>query len=119
MTEPIIFLVPGQGTPGPDRAIIYVPQNDIEESTLACLQYAYNAGYEVQGVIVGRWDDALNMALDGAADVLVVASRDHIPGAVVPRIEVVEDRPRRSRGDKDDAEPPPVPRQRRPNLLDE
>lgn len=94
----------------PERAIIYVPHDDdIEQSTLACLEYAAARGYQVEGVIVGRWHDAL----EGTADVVVVARPEHARDAT-PRIEVVEDQRRKGAPRVESGPPPPGRRRPKP-----
>lgn len=97
----------------PEKAIIYVPHDDIEQSTLACLEYAAACGYEVEGVVVGRWLDALA----ATADVIVVARPEHARDAV-PHIEIVEEEDRRRKGTVHSAESgPPPPGRRRPKPI--
>lgn len=111
MSNPIYL--PGRPRPSGEArtAIAYVPHDDIEQSTLACLAHADRRGYQVQGVIVGNWEDALSMALEGLVDVVVVARREHLPPEVLPRVEFAEDHER-----VEVAGPLPPPRRRRPRL---
>lgn len=100
----------------PERAIIYVPSEEMEHCAIVCLEYAQRAGYVVEGVVVGRWRDAQLMVLGGAADVVIVADRAQLPPDRTPRIEVVDES---TQPDRDDEEGPPTsPRRRRPRPLD-
>lgn len=83
------------------RAVVWVA-DDPEWQRLAscCADYCTRVGYEVVAVVAaetgGRWDDVARMVLtDGRAEVVVVASRDHLPRDRTPRIEAVADERRR------------------------
>lgn len=103
----------------PERAIIYVPHDDMEQCAILCLEYAAQAGYDVQGVVVGRWRDAQSMALDGAAEVVIVAERSQLPPDRAPRIEVVaehlHDHDHDHDDDPEDEQGPPT--SRRPKVI--
>lgn len=100
----------------PERAIVYVPDDDMERCTILCLEYAQRVGYLVVGVVVGRWNDAQSMVLAGVADLVIVADRAQLPPDRTPRIEVVDehDQPDQS---QDGEGPPTSPRRRRPKPI--
>lgn len=83
------------------RAIIYVPDDeDRGRWEDACLKYCDRRGYEVVALVVGgpdRWNDAMDMMYAHEADVVVVASKDHLPPDRTPRVEVINDEQVRTR----------------------
>lgn len=109
----------------PERAIIYVPHDHMEHCTILCLEYAQQAGYVVEGIVVDRWEDAQSMALAGVADIVIVAERSQLPPDRAPRIEVVAEHTKddhnhdrdHDRHDEDDEGPPTSPRRRRPRPI--
>ncbi len=102
----------------PERAIIYVPSDDMEHCAILCLEYAQQAGYLVEGVVVGRWRDAQSMALSGVAEVVIVADRSQLPPDRTPRIEAVSEHLHdHDHDDEDDDGPPTSPRRRRPKPI--
>lgn len=75
------------------RAIIYVP-NDVDRDRweAVCLKYCDRRGYEVVSLVVGgpeRWVHITQMLQAYEAEVVVVASQDHLPPNRTPRIESV------------------------------
>lgn len=102
--------------PMPERAIIYVPDDDMERCTILCLEYAQRVGYLVVGVVVGRWNDAQSMVLAGVADLVIVADRAQLPPDRTPRIEVVDEHARPDQS-QDGEGPPTSPRRRRPKPI--
>lgn len=105
----------------PERAIIYVPSDDMEHCAILCLEYAAQNGYLVEGVVVGRWHDAQSMVLGGAAEVVIVADRSQLPPHRTPRIEVVAEHPHDhdhdDDDDADDGEEEGPPTSRRPKVI--
>lgn len=106
-------------------AVIYIPSADLKLAAVACLEYVAACGYQMAGIVVGRWNDAQSLALDGTVDVVVVAERSHLPPDRVPRIEVVAEQrqeggapPSRDSDPDDDAGPPTPPRRRRPRRIE-
>jgi hypothetical protein len=77
------------------RAIIYVPDDEDRDRWEArCLEYCDRRRYRVVALVVGgpeRWDDAMDMMYAREADVLVVASKMHLPPDRTPRVEAVTD----------------------------
>lgn len=72
------------------RAIIYVPVDDRERWEAACLAYCQRHEYEVVSLMLagpGKWDSAIAMCYADEADVIVVASNEHLDPARTPRIE--------------------------------
>lgn len=87
------------------KYVVFVP-DDGETRTQAmndCLEYANteHPDWDAAGVIVGRWADAVAMARQGLAEVILVAQRAHLPPDRLPRIVSVEEetagQPRRDR----------------------
>ena len=64
-----------------------------------CLAHVDAHDYELLAVVPDVWGDddrsglksGLNMLMGGEADVMVVASADHLPGDWIPRLEVAGD----------------------------
>jgi hypothetical protein len=72
------------------RAIIFVPDEERDRWEARCLEYCDRRGYEVVALVVGapdRWNDAMDMMYAHEADVVVVASKDHLPPDRTPRVE--------------------------------
>lgn len=99
-------------------AVIYIPSADLKVAAVACLEYVAACGYQMAGIVVGRWNDAHALALNGTVDVVVVAERSHLPPDRVPRIEVVAEQDPPGADDDDDEEGPPSPMRRRPRPID-
>lgn len=88
------------------HAVILTPDGDEprRRAWLAeCLRHCVARGYQVVGT-ASEWRDAAVMMLDGRAQVIVAAERDHFPPDRIPRVETAGQPP---------TEPGP-PRQRRP-----
>jgi hypothetical protein len=71
------------------RALIFLPAADAVAAGAVCVEYATTAGYQLQGVVIGRWQDILDLVHRDEAEVVVVADRSHIPTDRTPRIEIV------------------------------
>ena len=74
------------------RAIIFGPPEDRERWEAECLAYCERQRYVVVSLIIGgdeKWPAVRDALMTGVADVVVVASKDHLPSDRSPRIESV------------------------------
>lgn len=73
----------------PMNAVLYVPTGHGADRWLTvCAEYAARYRYEVAAVAT-EWDSVVTMLLQGDAQVVVVARRDHLPPMRTPRMEIV------------------------------
>lgn len=74
------------------RAVIVVPKDeDSDQWVRFCMSWCEEEGIPVARVIVGRgWRAAVEMTLDGRAEIVVVAKNDHLSPDRVPQLRVVE-----------------------------
>lgn len=72
----------------PVNAVVYIPSADLEEAAAQCLDHGQACGYHIEGLVVGRWEIAQAMALEGIVQVVIVADRAHLPPDRLPRIEI-------------------------------
>lgn len=89
------------------RAVLFIPHEDPAHDrwVLVCGKYCNSHGYLITA-IAGCWESAWAMLVDHAADIVVMARRDHLPPDHMPRTEFVEEEHTR---------PDPSPSQRRPH----
>ncbi len=88
------------------HAVILTPDGDEAQRRAwrrQCLRHCEARGYEVVGT-ASEWKDAAVMLLEGRAEVIVAAEREHFPPDRVPRVETAGQPPHM----------PGPPRQRRP-----
>lgn len=72
------------------RAVIFVPcARHRHRWERVCAQDCAARGDEVVAVVIGAWQAAMTMVVEGAADVIVVARQDHIPPGALPWVRVV------------------------------
>ncbi len=73
----------------PLNAVLYVPTGHGADRWLTvCAEYAARYRYEV-AAIATDWDSVVTMVLNGEAQVVVTARRDHLPAMRTPRLEIV------------------------------
>ncbi len=72
------------------RAVIFVPAEDWRPHAVQCLEHIERREYEFCG-IVRDWAAIERMRDEGAVDVVVVATREHLPPDRIPRTEAVSD----------------------------
>ena len=75
-----------------ERAIIFGPPEDRERWEAECLAYCERHDLEVVGLVIGgdeKWPALREAMINGVADLVVVASKDHLPPDRRPRIESV------------------------------
>lgn len=101
----------------PINAVVYIPSADLDDAAARCLEHGKTCGYHIEGLIIGRWDDAQAMAIEGVVQVVIVADRSHLPPGRVPRIEVAGETPGTMCRDTE-GPPSPSPMRRRPRPLD-
>lgn len=71
------------------NAVLYVPTgHGADRWLLVCAEYAARYHYEV-AAIASEWDSVVQLLLQGEAQVVVVARRDHLPAMRTPRMEIV------------------------------
>lgn len=106
----------------PDHAVVFVPAAVTDPAEFAaiaapCLERVEACGYIFAG-IVRTWPDTWALMRDGRAQVVIVASRGHLPHDQRPRIEAVTD-PVRTAAVERHVVPPEVtaPRVRRPRRV--
>ncbi|MEU4589980.1 hypothetical protein [Micromonospora aurantiaca (nom. illeg.)] len=106
-----------------EHAVVFVPASITDPADFAavaapCLERVDACGYAFIG-IVRSWDDALEMTRTGRAEVVVVASLQHLPPTRTPRVEAAGD-PVRAAGTVRHVVPPEVAapqRHRRPRRV--
>lgn len=71
------------------NAVLFVPTGHGADRWLTvCAEYAARYRYQV-AAIATDWDSVVTMVLQGEAEVVVVARRDHLPVMRTPRLEVI------------------------------
>lgn len=75
------------------RAVVVVPREPGSDDLVRdCVRWCEDEGLPVAEVIVGRgWRAAIEMTLEGRAEVVVVASRDHLSPTRIPQLRVVDE----------------------------
>jgi hypothetical protein len=111
------------GTAESLRAIIWLPDDpEWERYAGWCHAYCKTAHRDIVAIIDaragGRYIDAMKMFLNGEADVIVTARRDHLPADRLPRVEVVaEERRHVTAVERNQHHRLHEPRQARPEFL--
>lgn len=72
-----------------ERALVFLPGTDAVAAGAACMEYARESGYRIEGVVIGSWGDVVSLLVSGAADLVIVADRCHLPTDRTPRVEIV------------------------------
>lgn len=76
----------------PPSAVVFLPHGTPSAGrwTDTCGEYIQRRGYRL-AAFATVWADVVRMVLTGAADVVVVGRRDHLPPDRTPRVEIITD----------------------------
>lgn len=86
-------------------AVIFIPAEHLATYSAACFDYCAARSYEVVGLVTTSSEAATRMLVDGIANVMVVARRDHLDPEREPRVEVLAE------------QASPAPRQQRTRII--